>query len=140
MNRNFDYIKENLALIYMSLVFALASIALCGCSPVREAVVEYRDVYRDVLKIDSVRLHDSIYVHIYEKGDTVWQEKYVERWRDRWRERVDTVSVTDTIRQDVVKLEKYVPAFYKGSTWMCWIMIVSVIVYIAWKIWRKMRP
>lgn len=68
---------------------------LCSCTatkyvPVESVRTEYRD--HDVLRVDSVMLHDSVVIR--SAGDTVLMEKW--RWRDRVSIVRDTVSVTKT--------------------------------------------
>lgn len=66
-----------------------------------------------VTRVDSVIVHDSVYVERWRNGDTVFQTKYIERtsYRDRWRTdsvvvmqhdttkviRVDTIAVRETV-------------------------------------------
>lgn len=73
-----------------ALILPLLLMASCGSVkqlPIETKIMgtDYRD--RAVYLTDSIHLIDSITVH--KNGDTV----YVERWRNRWRER----TVKDTI-------------------------------------------
>ncbi len=85
---------------------------LCGCS--RRVYVPVETVRVDTLvklavRVDSVRLTDSVYVSERTVGDTVYVVKTRTRWRDRLQLRVDTVyrSKTDTITKVVeVVVEK----------------------------------
>ena len=67
--------------------------------------------------IDTILLHDSIYVHEMMRGDTVYLTRT--EWRDRWRVRIERDTVVDVrVEKEVIKQppEKYVPKFYKWCT------------------------
>lgn len=83
---------------------------------------------------DSTYHRDSIYIHEYTRGDTV----YLDRWRDRWRER--TITRTDTVYQDrevTVQLppEKYIP---RAVRCLAWIGGIAILVFLPWLL-RKIR-
>ena len=80
---------------------------LCGCSTPQPVVVERVVVKTDTLykartSADTFRLHDSVYVEHYTRGDTVYRLKSVWRWRDRISVKTDTIYKamlqTDTTR------------------------------------------
>ena len=90
------------------LVLLSASI-LCACSPrIIERVVYQKDT-TVVHHRDTTFRRDSVYIREWMKGDTVYIEKYKDRfvYRDRWRDSIrvvrDSVAV-ETIRE--VKVEK----------------------------------
>lgn len=67
--------------------------------------------------IDTILLHDSIYVHEMMRGDTVYLTRT--KWRDRWRVRIERDTIVDVrVEKEVVQLppERYVPKFYKWCT------------------------
>ena len=75
---------------------------LTGCKTVKYIPVE--TVRTDTAYItkqqrDSIIIRDSIYVHEYQRGDTIYRDRiqFRDRWRDRWR--TDTIyrSHTDSI-------------------------------------------
>ena len=81
----------------------LSVVLLVGCTttkyvPVPSVSVD--SVYVDRFHRDSVYLHDSVFVNQYSKGDTVFVDKVVTKYKykDRWR--YDTVAVvrTDSVR------------------------------------------
>ena len=89
-------------------MIAVALITLfCGCKTVMK-VVEVEKVRTDTTYItkhqrDSIHVHDSVYLHEYTLGDTVYIEKV--RWRTDIKEklRIDTIykSKTDTVKVSV---------------------------------------
>ena len=90
------------------LVLLSASI-LCACSPrIIERVVYQKDT-TVVHHRDTTFRRDSVYIREWMKGDTVYIEKYKDRfvYRDRWRDNIrvvrDSVAV-ETIME--VKVEK----------------------------------
>ena len=84
------------------LFLALRAIMATGCTTTKYVPVEtirYRDSVRLVERVDSIHVHDSVYIHQWAAGDTQWVEKVTvhTRYRDRWR--VDTIV---TYRRDSV--------------------------------------
>lgn len=87
----------------------LCLFALPSCSP--EIVERWHTqyVYQDVHHRDTLVTKDSVYIREYVKGDTVYIEKYKDRfvYRDRWRDSIivkrDSVAV-ETLKE--VKVEK----------------------------------
>ena len=81
----------------------LCLFALPSCSP--EIVERWHTqyVYQDVHHRDTLVTKDSVYIREYVKGDTVYIEKYKDRfvYRDRWR---DSISVTrDSVAVETLK-------------------------------------
>lgn len=93
---------------------ALIGYFLTSCSPkVRVVPVERtRTEWRDRLRLDSVYIHDSIYLTERMVGDTIYKVKEVYRWRDRWR--VDTIN---TGRVDSVRVTEVVEVPAKLTAW-----------------------
>lgn len=79
---------------------------LCSCSkkiyvPVESVRID--TFVKSAVRVDSVRLTDSVYVIEKTLGDTVYIVKTKTQWRDRVQLRIDTVyrSKTDTITKVV---------------------------------------
>lgn len=98
-----------LVIIPVALIYALTS-----CSPkVRVVPVERTRVeWRDRWRLDSVYIHDSVYLTERMAGDTIYKVKEVYRWRDRWR--VDTIN---TGRIDSVRVTEVVEVPAKLTAW-----------------------
>ena len=86
------------------LLVVLMALGLVSSCAVKERVVTVERVRTDTLRetrnmLDSIYLHDSVFVKQYERGETVFVEK--ERWHTRYQDRllVDTVykSRTDSV-------------------------------------------
>ena len=102
----------------MIIIFlSLLALALTACSPkVRLVPVERTHIeWRDRLRLDSIYLHDSIYITERMAGDTVYKTKEVYRWRDRWR--VDTINAG---RIDSVRLTERIEVPAKLTAWQAW--------------------
>ena len=92
---------------------ALIGYFLTSCSrrvlPIDNTRTEGRDriEWRDRLRIDSIYIHDSVYVTERQAGDTIYKTKEVYRNRDRVVHdtinagRVDSVRIVQTITRHV---------------------------------------
>lgn len=93
--------------------------------------VSVPEVHTDTLYIskvqhDSIHVKDSVYVHEYTKGDTVFVE--VLRWQTKWRERL----LTDTIKEsrvDSVAVPYPVEVVKTKATgwWAFWGLVVAIV-------------
>lgn len=113
MHDNDNRWREVMIIIFLSLL----ALALTSCSPrVRLVPVERTHIeWRDRLRLDSIYLHDSIYITEKQAGDTIYKVKEVYRWRDRWR--VDTVN---TGRIDSIRITEVVEVPAKLTAWQAW--------------------
>ena len=87
-------------------------------------------------RVDTVYLHDSVFVSEKMRGDTVYLTRV--EWRDRWRTRVERDTVMDVrVEKEVVQLppERYVPKFYKWCTGLLLTILVLAIGRLALKRW-----
>ena len=81
--------------------------------------------------IDTIVMHDSVYVREVQRGDTVYLTRT--EWRDRWRTRLvhDTVRHTEYVTQVVEHPpERYVPKFYKWTAAIFWTGIALLLLYL----------
>lgn len=115
------------------LTIILLALAICSCKT-QQCLPEVitRDSIRVEYQRDSIYAHDSIFIDRYRANDTVYLTK--ERWSIRYRDvlHTDTMYVDNKVVE--VKTERYVPGFYKWSTWVCWIIIAGVLIYVVWRI------
>lgn len=90
-------------LVCVLLACALLTL-LSGCTTTRYVPVpsvNFDSVYVDRWLRDSVYLHDSVFVNFHSKGDTVFVDKVVTKYKYKDRLRYDTVSV---VRVDSVQV------------------------------------
>lgn len=80
-------------------VALLLSSLFSGCTTTKYVPIETirtDTVYQSKIKRDSVRVHDSVYVKEWQKGDTVFRD------RDRWHTEYVDREVHDTLYQSRV--------------------------------------
>ena len=109
---------------------------MTGCSLLRPR--ETTRIQHDTTTVhhrDSIHLRDSIYIREWMKGDTVYVDRFRDRYvyRDRWRDsirvRIDSVAV-ERIRE--VKVEKPLNTWQRfkiGGFW--WLLALAAVG------WRK---
>ena len=100
--------------------------------------------YIDRTRIDSLLLHDSVYLEVFTSGDTVYKIKYVDRFRDRICIKTDTIYATrtDSVRVPVPTSIK-VPWLERGILSKLGFLLkilatVSIIFILGW-IWLRHR-
>ena len=125
-----------MVIILLALV-SCRSVEVVGSSEVKD--VQKFSVARSV---DTIYLHDSVFVREVMRGDTVYLTRT--EWRDRWRTRVvhDTVRHTEYVDRVVEKPpERYVPPFYKRCTIAFWaiVAVATIVVIGRFAIGRRKR-
>ena len=93
-------------------------------------------------RVDTIYLHDRVFVSERMRGDTVYLTRV--EWRDRWRTRVERDTVVDVrVEKEVVQLppERYVPPFYKRCTVALWaiVAVATIVVIGRFAIGRRKR-
>jgi hypothetical protein len=123
-------------------ITVVVGVILFFCSCATKTKVEYVD--REVVKYNTIvqhdtlirDTHDSIYHTIFQKGDTVYDTKYVERtrWRDRVAVKSDTCfrdSIQIQIKETVVEKTK-IPKW----CWYCLGFTILGVIFAFVKIIR----
>ena len=129
---------SKLRIISQALSMATILLALPSCKSVNPCLSTiHRDsvAYTIHQTIDTIVMHDSVYVREVQRGDTVYLTRT--EWRDRWRTRLvhDTVRHTEYVDRVVEKPpERYIPKFHKWCTGLFWAIIAGVILYYVLKI------
>lgn len=131
--------KTHKGLLALAVVLILLPILSAGCSPkIIERVVYQRDT-TVVHHRDTTFRRDSVYIREWMKGDTVYIEKYKDRfvYRDRWRDSIrvvrDSVAV-ETIKE--VKVEKPLSWSQKAKIGAFPWILLALIGAVLW-IFRK---
>ena len=129
------------------IIFA-AMLLLSGCKT-KEGVVTVVEHSTDTVlwhstRLDSIYLHDSIYVNQYLKGDTIYVEKSV--WHTDIRERVKTDTVyksrTDSVPvpYPVIKeVEKKLSKVQKGLMGTGALSLIGIIFFVIYRT-KKLLP
>ena len=117
------------------MVFLFFFAALPACSPrIIERVVVQRDT-TTVHTRDTMFRKDSIYIREYMRGDTVYIDRYRDRYvyRDRWRDsvavRVDSVAV-ETVKE--VKVERRLTWWQRFRLWAFWWLLGAALLLAGW--------
>lgn len=140
-------LKQMVAGIILGMI-ACALITLCsGCTTVRE--VEVVKVRTDTLiqtnvQRDSIHVRDSVYLHEYTKGDTVYIEKVRYRTDIKERIKIDTIykSKTDTMVVERTVTKEDTPLTWwqrtKESLFIIAILIILLVfvIYTGKKVLR----
>ena len=135
MNRKKLYWKCRIFVQVLSMVIIL--LVSMSCRSVEPSLYTlHRDsvAYTIHQTIDTIVMHDSVYVREVQRGDTVYLTRT--EWRDRWRTRVERDTVVDVrVEKEVVQLppERYVPKFYKWCTGLLMAILVLAIGRFALK-------
>lgn len=113
-----DICRYGFTIIVGSMLHLLLLVVTSCTTPkpvVLERVINKTDtLYKTNYKADTFRLHDSVYVEHYTRGDTVYSQKSVWRWRDRISVKTDTIYKA-MLQTDIPRLP--IPVERKLSTW-----------------------
>jgi hypothetical protein len=114
----------------------LALMCLAGCSTCKPVVVERvvnktDSLYNASQRVDTFRIHDSVYVETYTMGDTVYKTRVDLGGRRIIKKKTDTVYKTE-VRCDSVQVP--VPFKYKtslrGGLNDFWVNIIIIVVFL----------
>ena len=103
----------------------LLAVLTAGCSPKVIEKVRTEYVYRDVHHRDTLVTRDSVYIREWLKGDTVFVEKFRDKYvyRDRWRDSVSIREVHDTT-QVAVEVERKLSPGQKAKIGAFWWLVI----------------
>lgn len=129
-------------IISSSVFWVLLFFCLPSCSLLYPRIQEKVIVLRDTTIVhhrDSLVTRDSVYVKEWLKGDTVYLEKYRDRYvyKDRWRDSVKVVERHDTTTFEV-KVEKPLSWSQKAKISLFpWLLGLSLalVVWVTKKWW-----
>ena len=129
--------KNTKGLLARGAVLVLLLAVCASCSP---KIVERIVVQHDTTTVhhrDTTFRRDSVYIREWMKGDTVYIEKYKDRYvfRDRWRDSVSVREVHDTTSVEV-KVEKPLSWAQKAKIGAFPWLVLAVIGAALW-IFRK---
>lgn len=129
--------KNTKGLLTRVAVLVLLLAACVSCSP---KIVERIVVQHDTTTVhhrDTTYRRDSIYIREWMKGDTVYVDRFRDRYvfRDRWRDSVSVREVHDTTAVEV-KVEKNLSWAQKAKIGAFPWLVLAVIGAALW-IFRK---
>lgn len=127
----------------MKKILYLAFMLVFVCSCATQTKIEYVD--REVVKYQKEvvhdtliqHTHDSVYHTIFQKGDTVFDTKYIEKtkWRDRVVVKSDTCwrdSIRTEYKETVKEVVKYPKSYWFFLGISIFVIIFAVIKVIRW--------
>ena len=123
MNRTQKGTLARTAILFLLLV------ACAGCSP---KIVERIVVQHDTTTVhhrDTTYRRDSVYIREWMRGDTVYVDRFRDRYvfRDRWRDSVSVREVHDTTAVVEVKVEKSLSWAQKAKIKAFpWLLLASI--------------
>ena len=122
---------------YNHIVTAIVCIFLAGCSPKIIEKVRTEYITETVHHRDTTYSRDSIYIREWMKGDTVYLDRYRDRYiyRDRWKDSVKVVEVHDMTSVQV-KVDKPLSWSQKAKIGAFWYILAGLILSLAY-IFRK---
>ena len=124
------------------LAMVIIAIILVFSSCATKKQIEYVD--REVVKYETKvqhdtlinNIHDSVYHTVFQKGDTIYDTKYVEKtkYRDRVVVRIDTCyrDSIQTVIKESVKEKQIIPKW-------CYYLLVFLIIVIIFAIVKVIR-
>lgn len=113
------------SILFITLLFA-------SCRPQKEIQYVDREVIKYVTQIQHdtliTNIHDSVYHTIFQKGDTIYNTKYVSKiqYKDRIVERIDTMYM-DSIN---IEYKEKVVEITKTPKWCYYCLAISIICFI----------
>lgn len=127
------------------LLLLVAAIMFCACAT--QTKIEYVD--REVVKYQTQIVHDtlttntrdSVFYSIYEKGDTVFSIKYVEKTKYRDRIVISTDTLTrDSIQTKVITETSTITKYrIPWWAWVCLTFTLLALLLIAYNIYKWLK-
>ena len=124
----------------MKRILFLFIIFLASCRSVSSVQEVRSSEVQKFRSVDTIVMHDSVFIHERMRGDTVYLTRT--EWRERWRTQIvhDTIRDTQYITQVIEKPPvRYVPKFYRWCTIALWAIGLSAIGYWLVKWWLRRR-
>ena len=133
MNRTQKGTLARTAILFLLLV------ACAGCSP---KIVERIVVQHDTTTVhhrDTAYRRDSVYIREWMRGDTVYVDRFRDRYvfRDRWRDSVSVREVHDTTAVEV-KVEKSLSWSQKAKIGAFPWLVLAVIGLLLWAFRKRL--
>ena len=130
--------------ILYAFVAAVLVSAACSCRSVRYVPVEtvrHDTLYMNKVQRDSIVKYDSI--HVREKGDTVWLEKYRYLFVDKWRtdtvyvSRTDSVQVPYPVERELTRWQRVRMEVGGVALFVLAAGVLGIAGWLAWRRWKK---
>ena len=129
------------------LITLLGSCRTIKYVPVETIKTEYITKTDTFVQRDSIHTRDSIYLHEWQQGDTIYRDRhhYHTIYQDRWRDRThtDTIMKTDTIQvpypveKPLTRWEKFCIDYGKMGAGATAALAALLIISIARRVRRS---
>lgn len=120
-------------------IFVVVILITFGCARKPITLIEYRD--KIVERKDTINTTDSVFVYRYEKqrNDTIFITDSVKVIKSIDKVKTEYINITDSIpyKVEVIKEVRKRNGYDKFTSAGFWIFIISTILFIILKIWRK---
>jgi len=124
-----------------AIVLWVMLLLMSSCRAQKEIQYVDREVVKYETKIQHDTFinisHDSIFYSVFQKGDTVYETKYIEKtaWKDKYIYCHDTLY-RDSIQvqnKEIIKEVTKIPQIYHLAMWIC-IFLITYLIYrlIRW--------
>ena len=133
--------KSTLLALKTLFIALLSALALTGCASHRPLQVA-EHVTRDTVYINKLH-YDSIYIDhwqkVYQQSDTIYLDRTKYEYRYRllrdtiYKTQIDSIPVIREV--EVVREVRHVPVIYRFSLAIVVILVLSLIIFIIWKIY-----
>ena len=120
-------------------ILFLLLVACAGCSPkIVERIVVQHDT-TTVHRRDTTYRRDSVYIREWMRGDTVYVDRFRDRYvfRDRWRDSVSVREVHDTTAVEV-KVEKSLSWSQKAKIGAFPWLVLAVLGLLLWTFRKRL--
>ena len=135
---------ENVLQIVIAFVLALIVCAMIGCTTTKYVeTIKTDTLHHYELQYDSIVRIDSIYEKEYVKGDTIYKEKEVHRYRNTHKAKVDTVrEIKVEYVEKPIEVEKKLTAWQKfkinaGEWLLAGVALMLLLFAFLWVIRKK---
>ena len=135
---------ENVLQIVIAFVLALIVCAMIGCTTTKYVeTIKTDTLHHYELQYDSIVRIDSIYEREYVKGDTIYKEKEVHRYRNTHKAKVDTVrEIKVEYVEKPIEVEKKLTAWQKfkinaGEWLLAGVALMLLLFAFLWVIRKK---
>ena len=132
---------------WKALIAIIIAMVCVGCKSVEYVEVEtirLDTLHHYELQYDSIVRIDSIYEREYVKGDTIYKEKEVHRYRNTHKAKVDTVRETKVeYVEKPIEVEKELTAWQKfkinAGEWMLGgiVALLAIFAFLWVAKWRR---
>lgn len=130
--------------VEITIAFALCCVMATSCRT-QDCVPQIEYVKQDSIitriKIDSVSVIEKDSVFIDRAGDTIYLTRYKYVYKDRITNKVDTIyqdKVREVVQTERIT-ERYTPPFYRFTMWFFWIVVVLIILWVGWRVYRAVQ-